>query len=132
MSTAMEMPRWRSVSRLVASRNPGMWSVVFLGAGLSATSTPSDSSSELLGPAGVLWSQVLDAVPETARRDRGVYLARHATAAAVAGEPDQAVEIARTAATIAVETRPVRMRRELATLERNAAAARCPDRPGPR
>ncbi|MFF8932318.1 Twin-arginine translocation pathway signal [Streptomyces longwoodensis] len=65
-----------------------------------------------------LWSQVLDVVPQTARRDRGVYLARHATAAAGAGEPEQAVEIARTVAEIAVETRSARMRRELATLQR--------------
>ncbi|WP_251058603.1 MULTISPECIES: Twin-arginine translocation pathway signal [unclassified Streptomyces] len=65
-----------------------------------------------------LWSQVLDAVPSTARRDRGVYLARHATAAAGAREPEQALEIARAAAGIAVETRSVRMARELATLTR--------------
>ncbi|UIX29551.1 Twin-arginine translocation pathway signal [Streptomyces sp. GQFP] len=65
-----------------------------------------------------LWDQVLDMVPKTARRDRGVYLARHATAAAGAGEPDQALEIARTVVDIAVETRSERMRRELATLQR--------------
>ncbi|MFJ5141024.1 Twin-arginine translocation pathway signal [Streptomyces sp. NPDC088707] len=65
-----------------------------------------------------LWSQVLDAVPATARRDRGVYMARHATAAATAREPEQAVEIARDVAVIAVETGSARMRRELATLER--------------
>ncbi|MFJ3836783.1 Twin-arginine translocation pathway signal [Streptomyces sp. NPDC090054] len=65
-----------------------------------------------------LWSQVLDAVPAGARRDRGVYLARHATAAAGAREPEQAVEIARTAVKIAVETGSARMRRELVTLER--------------
>lgn len=70
------------------------------------------------GEAEALWSQVLKAVPSTARRDRGVYLARHATAAAAARQPDQAVEIARSAAEIAVETRSVRMARELATLER--------------
>ncbi|WP_405460053.1 Twin-arginine translocation pathway signal [Streptomyces sp. NBC_00101] len=68
--------------------------------------------------AGDLWAQVLTRVPETARRDRGVYMARQATAAAVACEPDQAVEIARTVAAIAVETRSARMGRELATLER--------------
>lgn len=67
--------------------------------------------------ASSLWAQVLDGVPETARRDRGVYLARQATAAAAAQEPDQAVEIARTAATIALETRSARMRGELVTLE---------------
>ncbi|MFF9773387.1 Twin-arginine translocation pathway signal [Streptomyces sp. NPDC013978] len=65
-----------------------------------------------------LWGQILDVVPETARRDRGVYLARHATAAAAAREPDQALEIARTVADIAVETRSARMRRELVTLQR--------------
>ncbi|MFF5007100.1 Twin-arginine translocation pathway signal [Streptomyces phaeochromogenes] len=65
-----------------------------------------------------LWDQVLDVVPATARRDRGVYLARHATAAAGAGEPEQALEIARTATEIALETRSARMRRELTTLER--------------
>lgn len=64
-----------------------------------------------------LWEQVLDMVPETARRDRGVYLARHATAAAGAGEPDHALEIARAVVGIAVETRSERMRRELATLQ---------------
>lgn len=68
--------------------------------------------------AGSLWTQVLAGVPETARRDRGVYMARQATAAAAAREPDQAVEIARTVATIAVETRSARMRRELGTLMR--------------
>nr|WP_319207271.1 hypothetical protein [Streptomyces sp. ME02-8801-2C] len=40
-----------------------------------------------------LWDQVLEIVPGTARRDRGVYMARHATAAAGAGEPDHALEI---------------------------------------
>nr|WP_223835993.1 Twin-arginine translocation pathway signal [Streptomyces venezuelae] len=65
-----------------------------------------------------LWTQVLAAVPATARRDRGVYLARHATAAAVSRDPDHAVEIAREAVVIALETRSVRMLRELGTLER--------------
>ncbi|WP_432061702.1 Twin-arginine translocation pathway signal [Streptomyces sp. S1] len=68
--------------------------------------------------ASALWTQVLDVVPGTARRDRGVYMARHATAAAASQEPEQAVEIAREAATIAVETGSARMRRELVTLER--------------
>ncbi|WP_346774286.1 hypothetical protein [Streptomyces sp. ADI96-02] len=47
-------------------------------------------------------------------------MSRQATAAAAARQPDQAVEteIARTVATMAVETRSARMRQELATLER--------------
>ncbi|MGW6859503.1 Twin-arginine translocation pathway signal [Streptomyces xanthophaeus] len=65
-----------------------------------------------------LWSQLLAAIPATARRDRGVYLARHATAAAGAGEPEQAVEIARAATEIAAETGSARVLRELGTLER--------------
>ncbi|MEU3916430.1 Twin-arginine translocation pathway signal [Streptomyces sp. NPDC029721] len=68
--------------------------------------------------ADALWAQVLDVVPTTARRDRGVYLARHATSAATAQEPDHAVEIAREAVAIAIETRSARMMRELRTLER--------------
>lgn len=68
--------------------------------------------------ASALWSQVLAGVPGTARRDRGVYLARHASAAAAARQPDQAVDIAREAAMIAVETGSERMRRELNSLKR--------------
>ncbi|WP_282696333.1 Twin-arginine translocation pathway signal [Streptomyces sp. CC208A] len=65
-----------------------------------------------------LWEQVLAVVPASARRDRGVYMARHATAAATARQPEQAVEIARKVVTIAVETGSARMRRELTALER--------------
>lgn len=68
--------------------------------------------------AAALWTQVLDTVPATARRDRGVYMARHAVAAAQAREPDHAVEIAREVARVAVETRSARMARELRGLER--------------
>ncbi|MFD7649201.1 Twin-arginine translocation pathway signal [Streptomyces albidoflavus] len=68
--------------------------------------------------ASALWTQVLDHVPMTARRDRGVYLARHAAAAAKAEEPEHAFEIGREAAQIAVETGSARMRRELTALER--------------
>ena len=68
--------------------------------------------------AGVLWGQVLAGVPVTARRDRGVYMARQAVAAASAQSPDEAVAIAREVAVVAVETGSVRMRRELGALER--------------
>ncbi|MDT0435870.1 MULTISPECIES: Twin-arginine translocation pathway signal [Streptomyces] len=66
-----------------------------------------------------LWVQVLRHVPESARRDRGVYLVRHATAAAHAGDPDQAAEIVGAAASIAVETRSARMCRELDVFQRS-------------
>ncbi|MEU5426299.1 Twin-arginine translocation pathway signal [Streptomyces olivoreticuli] len=69
------------------------------------------------GEARALWSQVLADVPVTARRDRGVYLARYATAAAVDRQPEQAVEVAREAVRIAVDTGSTRMHRELGLLE---------------
>ncbi|MGY0068662.1 Twin-arginine translocation pathway signal [Streptomyces sp. QTS137] len=65
-----------------------------------------------------LWDEVLAVIPETARRDRGVYLARHATAAAEAGDPDRALEIVRTAVDIAVETGSARLHRELGAFQR--------------
>lgn len=61
---------------------------------------------------------MLTAVPATARRDRGVYLARQATVAATAHEPDQALKIAKKATAIALETRSARMRGELGGLEK--------------
>ncbi|NYV72824.1 Twin-arginine translocation pathway signal [Streptomyces sp. UH6] len=80
--------------------------------------------------AASLWKQVLLQVPETARRDRGVYMARHAIAAAGAGAPDHALELARPAVSIAAETRSARMERELRHLRQvmrpwhNSAAGR--------
>ncbi|MPY62449.1 Twin-arginine translocation pathway signal [Streptomyces spongiae] len=73
---------------------------------------------ELGAEASGLWRQVLDGVPSAARRDRGVYLARYAAAAATAHEPEQAVEIGIQAVQIAVETGSARMKKELGTLER--------------
>ncbi|MFS8199262.1 Twin-arginine translocation pathway signal [Streptomyces sp. CWNU-52B] len=67
--------------------------------------------------ASEMWRQVLDSVPTTARRDRGVYLARYAVASAAAAEPEQAVEISGQAVQIAVETGSARTKRELRTLE---------------
>lgn len=65
-----------------------------------------------------LWGQVLSLVPETARRDRGVYLARYATAAALAGKPDRALELAHDVCPVAVDTRSARLIKELRALER--------------
>ncbi len=64
-----------------------------------------------------LWEQILAVTPGTARRDRGVYLARHATAAADCGDPEQALDIARAAVEITAETGSARTRRELKALE---------------
>lgn len=61
--------------------------------------------------AGALWSRVLSTVRRPAAGTAGG-MARQATAAAAAREPDQAVEIARAVATIAVKTCSARVRRE--------------------
>ncbi|ARQ72381.1 Twin-arginine translocation pathway signal [Streptomyces marincola] len=68
--------------------------------------------------AGALWDQVLTEVPEAARRDRGVFLARRAHAAAADDDPDRAVDVAREVVQIAVDTGSLRMRRELDALRR--------------
>ncbi|ABW12263.1 hypothetical protein Franean1_2840 [Parafrankia sp. EAN1pec] len=67
-----------------------------------------------------LWQQVLATTPTHARRDRGVYLARQATACVQNGDLGRAVEAGRLAADVAVETGSVRIRRELAGLRQAA------------
>jgi hypothetical protein len=61
-------------------------------------------------------AQILTDIPETARRDRGVYLARHATACAQVHQPEQAVHLARQVTGIAADTGSARLRRELTAL----------------
>jgi hypothetical protein len=63
-----------------------------------------------------LWQQIIPAAPTSARRDVGVWSARHAVAAARQGEPERAVELARHATALAVETGSARARRELAAV----------------
>ncbi len=63
-----------------------------------------------------LWQQIIPGAPATARRDVGVWAARHATAVARLGEPDRAAELAHHAADITVETGSARARRELAAV----------------
>ncbi|OHV69596.1 Twin-arginine translocation pathway signal [Pseudofrankia sp. BMG5.36] len=63
-----------------------------------------------------LWDHLLTDIPPTARRDHGVYLTRHATACAQAGQPDKALHLARQVVPIATETGSARLRRELAAL----------------
>jgi len=67
-----------------------------------------------------LWQQILGTTPANARRDRGVYLARQATACVQNGDPGRAVAAGRLAADLAMETGSVRIRRELAGLRRAA------------
>jgi hypothetical protein len=67
-----------------------------------------------------LWRQILDTTPANARRDRGVFLARQATACVQSGDVGRAVDAGRLAAALAVETGSVRIRRELAGLRQAA------------
>ncbi|ONH58806.1 transcriptional regulator [Frankia sp. CcI49] len=60
-----------------------------------------------------LWEQVISALPTTARRDKGVYRARQATAHAQAGNPDAAADAVTHAVTVAQETSSARLRQEL-------------------
>ncbi|WP_240634692.1 MULTISPECIES: helix-turn-helix domain-containing protein [Streptomyces] len=64
-----------------------------------------------------VWQQVIPSAPPTSRRDVGVWTGRQAMAAAAMREPERAVELARHAAGIVVETGSERARRELAALE---------------
>ncbi|MGV9315884.1 helix-turn-helix domain-containing protein [Streptomyces sp. NPDC003691] len=66
-----------------------------------------------------LWHRVTSAVPDTARRRAGVYLARQATAHAALGEPDQALALAAESARIAAETGSARHIGELKVLRQN-------------
>lgn len=68
-----------------------------------------------------LWSEIIPAAPARARRDVGVWTARHAVAAAQSDQPERAVELARTAAAITAVTGSARARRELGTVERAMA-----------
>ncbi|MFV2172376.1 hypothetical protein ACFHW2_11660 [Actinomadura sp. LOL_016] len=65
-----------------------------------------------------LWRQLIPKDPGTARRDVGVWTARHATVRALAKDPDHAVELAARAAGLAVATGSARAVRELGALER--------------
>ncbi|MFD4831052.1 Twin-arginine translocation pathway signal [Streptomyces uncialis] len=65
-----------------------------------------------------IWSVINTGMPPAARRDTGVYLTRQATAYAALGEPERAVELARTSAQVAAETRSARHLKELDVLRK--------------
>lgn len=71
------------------------------------------------GRAAALWAQLLSTAPGGAGRDRGVYLARQATAYAVSSDPDQALDVAKQAVDLAVATGSARLRHELESLTRS-------------
>jgi transcriptional regulator with XRE-family HTH domain len=67
----------------------------------------------LTGQADQLWGQVAAELPSGSRRDKGVYLARHAGVLADAGRLEHAAALVRQAAPLAAEIRSARMRQEL-------------------
>lgn len=67
--------------------------------------------------ADLLWGQIIPAGSGSSRRDVGVWTARHATVKALTGEPEHAVDLARTAVPIALGTGSARAGRELVALK---------------
>ena len=65
-----------------------------------------------------LWGQIIPGIPVSSRRDLGVFRARQAQVLASAGEPEQAVAIAREVAPLIAQTGSARMRAELFALRR--------------
>jgi hypothetical protein len=72
--------------------------------------------------AASLWDQIMDSMPESARRDNAVYRARQSAALARVPDPDRAVWAAAEAAGAVQSTGSARLRRELSTLPRHASA----------
>jgi hypothetical protein len=70
-------------------------------------------SSRDAADAAALWDQIMDTMPEQARRDNAVFLARQAGALAVIPDPDRAVSLAADAAAAVTPTGSARLRKEL-------------------
>ena len=73
----------------------------------------------LAAEADRVWQQIIPAAPATARRDIGVWTARQAVASATLRDPERALELARHAATVVLETGSARARQELAAVARS-------------
>jgi hypothetical protein len=80
------------------------------------------SSRQDAADAADLWDQILDTMPESARRDNGVFRARQAAALAAIPDPDRAVAVAAQAATAVMPTGSARLIRELHAVPKRAAA----------
>lgn len=74
-----------------------------------------------------LWDEILDAMPQSARRDNAVFRARQAAVLAVVPDPERAVAMAREAASAVTATGSARLRRELKAVPARARSwARTP------
>jgi transcriptional regulator with XRE-family HTH domain len=67
----------------------------------------------LSSEASRIWEQVINRMPDRFQRDKGVYIARRAIAAADAGQPDIAAALICESAPMAANTGSARMRQEL-------------------
>lgn len=72
--------------------------------------------------AATLWGEVIDSIPDSARRDKAVFRARQATALAKIPDPDRAVWAASEAAGAVAATGSARLRNELKALPTHAHA----------
>jgi hypothetical protein len=79
------------------------------------TGKPQDAAA-----AADLWDQIIDGMPETARRDNAVFRTRQAAALAVVPDPERVTAIAAEAAGVVQATGSARLRRELLELPSHA------------
>jgi hypothetical protein len=79
------------------------------------TGKPEDAAA-----AADLWDQIIDGMPETARRDNAVFRARQAAALAVVPDPDRVTAIAAEAVGVVQATGSARLRQELLELPAHA------------
>jgi tetratricopeptide (TPR) repeat protein len=70
--------------------------------------------------AASLWDQIMDSMPETARRDNAVFRARQSAALAQVPDPDRAVQAAAEAASAVRATGSARLRREIKAIPEHA------------
>lgn len=63
-----------------------------------------------------MWDELIPAMPQSSRRDLGVFAARHAQALAGMGEPEHAVAVVQSVVPVAVQSGSARMRAELRTV----------------
>jgi transcriptional regulator with XRE-family HTH domain len=74
------------------------------------------------GEAATLWSEILDVMPASARRDTAVFRARHAAALAATGHAEETKRIAEDSVKLVHETGSARLRQELLAIPAKMSA----------
>jgi hypothetical protein len=87
-----------------------------------ATSYGRTGRPEDAADAASLWDQIMDSMPESARRDNAVFRARQSAALAQVPDPDRAVWAAAEAASAVRATGSARLRREIKAIPKHAAS----------